>query len=528
MEFDAVILGAGASGTFAALGLEGCKVLVLDYGNYIEKPVPEYENLYNTKKKDTDFYDSIIGENFESLDNLFKDEVTPKVKAPLMNFVVKDAENYLNKKDSNFSPTTSLAKGGLANVWGAQVYRFDQNDLKSFPCTEAELSQYYDEVSEEIGISGSATDDLAPLHGKEPLLQPELQSSKMGELILKGYGRNKNRFNKKGIFIGKPRLAVLSKEHLGRKPLNYGNLEFFLPGNSAFYSPVFTLDRLIANQKIHYKNGYLALRFEENKEGVTVFAKNMRTGLEEIFNAKKLLIGLGCIHTAKFVLDSKKDFNTRLPFLENPMSFTPLVNPVRIGKAQEKSTYSSDLTLFYNGEKSEDTVVAMLYNLDGLLRSDTTFDFPFSAKSNLTAAKYVMPSMMAMQVYYSQKAAVSNYMKLNEDGSLKFNYKHHHNKEVEKLLIGALSSIGFLSHISLSKFSEAGKSIHYAGQLPMKIKPEKNYETDANGKLFGHQHTHIIDSATFPFLPAKNLTFTIMANALKISRYIQNQLLTNI
>jgi hypothetical protein len=46
------------------------------------------------------------------------------------------------------------------------------------------------------------------------------------------------------------------------------------------------------------------------------------------------------------------------------------------------------------------------------------------------------------------------------------------------------------------------------------------YETNAEGLLAGTQGVYIVDGTCFSRLPAKNLTFTIMANALRIGRRV--------
>jgi choline dehydrogenase-like flavoprotein len=61
-----------------------------------------------------------------------------------------------------------------------------------------------------------------------------------------------------------------------------------------------------------------------------------------------------------------------------------------------------------------------------------------------------------------------------------------------------------------------GSSIHYAGTLPMKKDPGR-YETDVDGRLSGTKHVYVADGACFSALPAKNLTLTIMANAMRIA-----------
>jgi choline dehydrogenase-like flavoprotein len=50
------------------------------------------------------------------------------------------------------------------------------------------------------------------------------------------------------------------------------------------------------------------------------------------------------------------------------------------------------------------------------------------------------------------------------------------------------------------------------------------YETDAQGRLFGYQRVYVVDGACFSGLPAKNLTFTIMANAMRIATRLGGEL----
>ena len=53
---------------------------------------------------------------------------------------------------------------GLANVWGAGCYRFDDRELCDFPIEAADLRPYYDQLTEHIGITGT-DDDLTRYFG---------------------------------------------------------------------------------------------------------------------------------------------------------------------------------------------------------------------------------------------------------------------------------------------------------------------------------------------------------------------------
>jgi choline dehydrogenase-like flavoprotein len=61
-----------------------------------------------------------------------------------------------------------------------------------------------------------------------------------------------------------------------------------------------------------------------------------------------------------------------------------------------------------------------------------------------------------------------------------------------------------------------GASVHYAGTLPMSVE-SRPMTVSPECRSHDFSNLYIADGATFPFLPAKNITFTLMANASRIS-----------
>jgi choline dehydrogenase-like flavoprotein len=60
-----------------------------------------------------------------------------------------------------------------------------------------------------------------------------------------------------------------------------------------------------------------------------------------------------------------------------------------------------------------------------------------------------------------------------------------------------------------------GGSVHYSGTLPMSASGDG--ATDANCRSREFSNVYVVDGSTFPFLPAKNLTFSLMANAVRVA-----------
>jgi choline dehydrogenase-like flavoprotein len=61
-----------------------------------------------------------------------------------------------------------------------------------------------------------------------------------------------------------------------------------------------------------------------------------------------------------------------------------------------------------------------------------------------------------------------------------------------------------------------GASVHYAGTIPM-AKESAPFTTTEYCQSRDFENLFIVDGSTFPFLPAKNITFTLMANAIRVA-----------
>jgi choline dehydrogenase-like flavoprotein len=70
----------------------------------------------------------------------------------------------------------------------------------------------------------------------------------------------------------------------------------------------------------------------------------------------------------------------------------------------------------------------------------------------------------------------------------------------------------------------AASSIHYAGTLPVREAPGEPGASGPDGRLWSAPNVFVGDSASWRHLPAKGLTFTIMANALRVAEHVRADL----
>ncbi|HEY5999690.1 MAG TPA: GMC oxidoreductase [bacterium] len=514
---DAIVVGSGPGGVICARGLRGERVLVLDVGNR-PGPLPGLDgNLYELRRSREDLFEQLIGAGFEGLRNLRGRAVSLKLKSPGMAYVIRDGERLAPVLSEGFEATISLAEGGLANAWGAGVYRFTDEDLAGFPIRAADLEPHYDELTRLIGISGES-DDLDPWFGGAAGLLPPLRLSGIAADVSARYRRHLPEFRRRGIVVGRPRLAVLTREHRGRPAYRHDNLEFFKPHDPSIYNPAFTLREMVSAGEVAYRPGVLVTRFAEHADRVEVSARDLAAGGEETFVARRLFLAAGALNSARIVLASAGDHASRLPLLDNPVTLVPLLSPGRIGAALDPNDSSlGQLNIIVQpGAGDGETLQGTLYGTTGPLRSDALFELPAPVPAAVCLAKYLAPAMAVVMLFHPDRPDPGNFLQLAPSGALRLRHAPPRPGSGARRLVAAFRRIGLLGADVLCRQAPIGSGLHYAGTLPMKAAPGR-YETGVDGRLGGSARVFVVDGACVPTLPAKNLTFTIMANAARIA-----------
>jgi choline dehydrogenase-like flavoprotein len=521
--FDIIVVGSGPGATFAAYGARGRRILVLDVGH--DAPAcPELSgNAYDLRRRKEDLFPSLIGENFEGLHNLHRRAISLKLKAPALSYVVRDWERATPVASDSFEGAISLAKGGLANAWGAGVYRFTDRDLAGFPVGADELRPFYEEAGALMGISGANDDDLAPYFEKDAALLPPLRLSRFFTEMMRRYERHRPLFRNEQVLMGRPRAAVLTEPREGREAYGYGNWEFFRSRDPAVYTPAYTMEEMIRAGAVQYRGGHLVTRFRETEDGVEVYSRPLEAGAaageEQVSRARTLLLGAGALNTARIALESNRDYQTRLPVLDNPMACIPFFHLASVGKPLETADTSlAQLMLVTEDAAWGEPLQGSLYGTTGPLRSDLIANLPLSLRANLVWSKYLAPAMGLLMLFYPGRQSPASYLRLRSSGALEVELPREPLQDAERRLIRLFRKMGYLAHPALTQRPGSGAGLHYAGTLPMRASPGR-YETDVQGLLAGSKRVHIVDGACFSRLPAKNLTFTIMANALRIGRH---------
>jgi hypothetical protein len=527
MIHEVIIVGTGPSGVAAAMGFvqNAIKPLILDVGFEPSEPINIQQNFYDYRKSN-DSFKVLIEENYAGLHNVINDKtIFPKLISPFMQFVVKDVEKLSPVDEKGFIVTQSFAMGGLANAWGAGLYRCIDDELRDIPLTSTELSPYYNKLTEEIGISGD-DDDLTPFFGSTINLLRPLRLSAKAARLYSSYQKKKAVLNGKGIYIGRPRLGVLSENYHDRKKCQYNNFELWLPDMPYIYNPSYTLRRLIDDGNVTYKKSILIKSWSRENDVIIVHGEHVNDKIPLTFRCKKLVLAAGTVNSAKIVLKSKNDYQTELPLYDNIHVQIPLIFLSFIGSRLETEALGlTGLNLVYDADRLNTRLQGSILELTFPARSVFCEMFPFAVRDNLTYTRLFLPSLLAMLLYFPSRKENGGYVKLNPDGSLETHclpYKVD-TRAVKEITRGFLN-LGVVTHHLLSRYKPMGYAIHYAGTLPMVRSPEHIYQCNKAGELYKEPGVHIADGSLFSYIPAKNISFTLMANAMRMADHISKEI----
>jgi|Deesub1362A_J573_1020465.scaffolds.fasta_scaffold00670_23 hypothetical protein len=530
MIYDIIIVGSGPTGVASALGFveNGIRPLILDVGYEPENAEVMNENLFDYRKNHNSFR-LMIGEDYEALHNLiYKKTIFPKLISPYMRFVIRNAEKFSPADENGFMVIQSFAMGGLANAWGASLYRAMDDELRYTPLKSSDLLPYYDRLTEEIGISGDE-DDLTPFYGSTKGLLPPLGLSKKCSILYSRYKKKKRWLNDHGVYMGKPRLCVLSKDYDNRPGYRPDGLESWFPHLPYVYTPVYTLQKLIKQDKVIYHKSVLVKFWTRERDYLVVHAEDINSGSMHKFQCKKLVLAGGTINTAKIVLNTKKDFTTKLPIFDNGLAQVPLIFPFFIGRKFETDTMGFEsLDIVFDFHDRNLRLKGSILELNFPLRSVFYDMLPFSGRTNLVFIKYFLPAVLVVLLYFPSSIENAGYLRLRDNGTLEvYSQPYKFDKEVIKMVSRVFCKLGALTHPLLIKFAQPGFAIHYAGTLPMVENPVKDYQCNKFGELYKEPNVYVVDGSLFSYIPAKNFSFTLMANAMRIADHISGMLKSN-
>lgn len=226
MDFDAIVVGSGITGGWAAKELTeaGLRVLMIERGRNIEHQT----GYTNEMKAPWDLPYRGLGDR-----ELYRREYA--VQALNRHFTeftedhfVNDAENpYTAEGEVPFTWFRSYQLGGRSLTWGRQSYRWSDYDFGAnkrdghgtdWPVRYADLAPWYDKVEDFIGVSGAAEGlkQLPDGHFQPPMALNAVEQHTRTVI--------RDRWPERCLTIGRTANLTQGKPEEGRAPCQYRSI----------------------------------------------------------------------------------------------------------------------------------------------------------------------------------------------------------------------------------------------------------------------------------------------------------------
>lgn len=534
---DVAIVGSGPAGALAAARLleGGRRVLMLDVahddaetrGRIPDAPFSEL------RRSDPEQRRYFLGDRLEGLPS--GDVKVGAQLTPPRQFVTRATEELLPTSGDDFEPMQSLALGGLGAAWGAAAFTWSDDELRRVGVYEPGFSRLYGDVARRIGVSGDPADDAsAQCFANVDGAQPPLELDSGAECLWSAYAAARERFLAEGFSLGRTPLAVLSRDLGDRRANPYFDMDFWSDSRRSVFRPRYLVEALERDAGLRLVRGALVHRFQAGTQDVAVHARDLASGEMRVHRARRVLLCAGAINSARIALHSLSAWETRTPLLCNPYVYLPCLNLRMLGRTarDRRHSLSQLIAIYAPPDDPSDVVSAQLYGYRSLLLFKLVKEMPLPAWAGLQVARLLLNAISIVGLHHSDAPSPARSLRLlpqEPSGvpELRFEWAETPEEQArrrrrERAVARQLRRLGAIPYARVAP--GAASSIHYAGTLPIRAQAGEPFASRADGRLWAAPKVYVGDSAGFGALPAKGLTFSIMANALRVAEHVLRDL----
>lgn len=522
-----IVVGSGPAGVSAAFPLveRGMRVLMIDAGeNTLATLTIDPHKSLRQMRRHAEQWKLIIGDKYRkpSLEGS-----SPKFSLPIRRHTIAGYNERYGIAAKNFFAVGSLARGGLSNIWSAGVPMFDDNDLAEFPISLADLLPSYTRVSKRIGIAGSNDDDLAKFHGiDDSLLSPVRPSGNIATLYER-YAANPHFARAHGLTMGHTRVAVLTEALGERQACIYCGRCLWGCDQRAIYSSAEDVAELQRRATFSLQGGHFVERIIKHEDGWRIVTKNVYTAANAHFDASRVILACGAMGSAKLVLSTLGLQEKDVALQTTPkVSFALILLRGRARRLTDENVLGLAQISFRADLRTPQVdghACGQFFPADTFPASEYISQLPFAYPLSRRIVRLGQPQLI-LGVGFLASHYSRNTLRLGSDGRLEI--KGAYDPEIasacamlERQLRRSLRRYRTLLAPGTFRLWEPGDDIHYGGTIPMREFPKAN-ETHPNGEVAGLPGVYVADGGSFPSLPPKLPTLTVMANADRIGTLI--------
>ncbi|MGH9667751.1 MAG: hypothetical protein ACRD9L_25315, partial [Bryobacteraceae bacterium] len=334
----------------------------------------------------------------------------------------------------------------------------------------------------------------------------------------------------RGFQLGRIPMAILSRDLPARLANPYFDMDFYSDARRSVYRPRYLVEHLQQLPRFTYKPGRLVVRFEERGDTVEVHSRNVDTGEVEAVRGRRLILCAGALNSSRIALNSLRLAAVRTPLLCSPYTYMPTVNLAMLGRTARDRRHS--LAQIGGVLESRDGTEAggafQMYSYRSLLLFKLVKEMPLPVRQGVLVGRCLLNALAIFGIFFADDQNERKYLGIRETSdntapALQAHYELTRDEQARKLDYEKrfAKALMTLRCVPLGKV-DPGKagSIHYAGTIPFENPLLPQFHTHPNYRLEGTQNVYVGDSSSWRFLPAKGLSFTLMANAIRAARSV--------
>lgn len=519
-----LVLGSGPAGVACASALleVGEKVTMLDAG--LELEPSRRSQLVNLRSMSSTSWTKEAAGFLRDGRDTTRDGI-PMKPAYGSDFAYRDPIGQPITADGAYGKP-SYARGGLSNVWGANVLPYRTEDMSDWPITAGDLAPHYRAALAMMPFAArhDGLEEQFPLHHDDPGL---LKSSSQAEALLSDLELSASQLSARGVRFGASRLAVQAKSAGANAGCVHCGMCLYGCPYEFIYNSAHTVDRLRGSRAFTYRPGVVVERLDEVGSQVEVTGRNLESADGFRLRADKVFVAGGVFSTARIMLASLEAYGQPIHALDNCYFLLPLMRY----RGQTEALGERLHTLAQVFIEVVDPAIGprrahlQVYTYNELLREELARMMGPLRGALPMVQRSVLGRLLLIQGYLHSdlSARIRIVLARGTDGaSPSLDLSGEPNPKTRPALAALRrrlwSERGAMKAAPISPMLRVGlpgRGFHTGGTFPMRANPGP-FEVDVLGRPHGFTRVHVVDASVFPSLPATTITLSVMANAHRI------------